>query len=176
MKIKTKINSMIKRIKCKLNPEKYYRNLGVKIGKGCKFYISDPNLFSTEPWCVTIGNNVSITTGCQFLTHDGGTLSFTKDEIDDFVIVGNITVGDNVYFGIRTVVMPGVTIGNNVIVGACSVVTKDVPANSVVAGIPAKIINTRESYLEKINRIKRGEDSRYYSNLNYMHSLNPKNK
>ena len=99
-----------------------------------------------------------------------------EEEIDDFVIVGNITVGDNVYFGIQSVIMPGVKIGNNVIVGACSVVTKDVPDNCVVAGIPARVINTREAYLDKINRIRNGEDIRYYSDLEYMHSLNLRKK
>lgn len=50
-----------------------------------------------------------------------------------------VTIGDNVWVGARSVILPGVTIGNNVVVAAGSVVTKDVPDNSLVAGVPAVI-------------------------------------
>ena len=50
-----------------------------------------------------------------------------------------VTIGDNVWVGARSVILPGVTIGNNVVVAAGSVVTKDVPDNSMVAGVPAVI-------------------------------------
>jgi acetyltransferase-like isoleucine patch superfamily enzyme len=53
---------------------------------------------------------------------------------------GGVTIGDNVWIGDKVTVLPGVKIGNRVIVGANSVVTKDVPDNCIVAGIPAKII------------------------------------
>lgn len=51
-----------------------------------------------------------------------------------------ITIGKNVWIGIASTVLPGVTIGDNAIVGANSVVTKDVPANAIVVGSPAKKI------------------------------------
>lgn len=51
-----------------------------------------------------------------------------------------VTIGDNVWFGGNSVVLPGVTIGNNVVVAAGSVITKDVPNDVVVGGNPAKII------------------------------------
>jgi acetyltransferase-like isoleucine patch superfamily enzyme len=46
-------------------------------------------------------------------------------------LTGPITVGDNVYIGINTIILPGVNIGNNVIIGAGSVVSRDIPDNSV---------------------------------------------
>ena len=107
--------------------------------------------FGSEPWIITIGKNVFITTGCQFITHDGGTLIFRKD-IPDLEITKPIIVGDNVYFGNNVVVLPGVTIGNNVVIGACSVVTKDIPDNCVYAGNPAKFIKTTDEYLEKLKK------------------------
>ena len=60
-----------------------------------------------------------------------------------------ITIGDNVNIGMNVAIMPGVKIGNNCVVGYGSVVTHDVPDNTVVAGVPAKKIETIEEYYEK---------------------------
>ena len=51
-----------------------------------------------------------------------------------------ITIGDNVWIGGRAIINPGVTIGDNAVIASGAVVTKDVPANAVVGGNPAKII------------------------------------
>jgi acetyltransferase-like isoleucine patch superfamily enzyme len=104
--------------------------------------------WGTEPWIIRIGNNVHITDGVKFITHDGGTLLFRKD-IPDLEITGPIIVGNNVYFGNNVIVLPGVTIGDNVIIGAGAVVTKNIPNNSVAVGVPAKVIETADEYLEK---------------------------
>ncbi len=58
---------------------------------------------------------------------------------------GPITLGDNVWVGDSALITRGVTVGDNSIIGAYSVVTKDVPANSVVAGNPARVVNTLDS-------------------------------
>ena len=52
----------------------------------------------------------------------------------------NIHIGENVWIGSHATILPGVTIGDNAIIAAGSVVTKDIPANSIAAGVPAKII------------------------------------
>lgn len=105
--------------------------------------------WNTEPWIITLGNNVHITDGVKFITHDGGTLLYRKI-IPDLEITKPIVVGNNVYIGNNVILLPGVTIGNNVIIGAGAVVTKDIPDNSVAAGVPARIIKTADEYLEKI--------------------------
>lgn len=51
-----------------------------------------------------------------------------------------VVIGDNVFIGMRCIIMKGVTIGNNAIIGSGSIVTKDIPANSVAAGVPCKVI------------------------------------
>lgn len=56
-----------------------------------------------------------------------------------------ITVGDNSYFGLGAKIFGPLTIGNNVSVGANSIVTKDIPDNAVVGGVPAKIIKYKKS-------------------------------
>lgn len=163
---------LLNRYKCKKNPIKYARGLGVKVGDDTIFYGAKAEMFSTEPWVITIGNRCHITAGVTFVTHDAGTLS-VREECGPWTIVGDIVLGDNVYVGIKTIILPGVHIGDNAIIGAGSVVTKDIPANVVAAGVPCKVIGSRDRYINKVNRIKAGEDKRYYSDLDYMHSLNP---
>ena len=51
-----------------------------------------------------------------------------------------VTVGDNVWIGGSVTIVPGVHIGNNVVIGAGSVVTKDIPANCIAVGNPARIV------------------------------------
>lgn len=71
-----------------------------------------------------------------------GSHDFTKSSLP--LIVGKITIGANSFVGARAMVLPGVNIGEGAIVGAMSVVCKDVDANSVVAGNPAKPIRSQK--------------------------------
>jgi len=59
------------------------------------------------------------------------------------LLVGNMTIGQEVFIGARAFIMPGVTVGEGAVVGACAVVTKDVAPWTVVVGNPAKIIKKR---------------------------------
>jgi acetyltransferase-like isoleucine patch superfamily enzyme len=138
-------------IHAKLNPLGYARSIGVTIGENVHFYGMPSGMFGTEPWLITIGNNVHITAGCAFVTHDGGTLILRK-EVPDLEWTAPISIGNDVYLGIRVVVMPGVKIGNRVIVGAGSIVTRDIPDNSVAAGVPARVIKTVDDYLEQMKK------------------------
>jgi acetyltransferase-like isoleucine patch superfamily enzyme len=98
---------------------------------------------------VTIGNRVIIGNGTRFITHDGVAGVF-RDKHPDIDVFAPITVGDNVFIGISCSILPGVTIGDNAVVGIGSIVTKDVPPNTVVAGVPARVICTRDQYYEKV--------------------------
>lgn len=125
-----------------------YKQNGLRIGDDCEIY---PGVaFGSEPYLISIGNHVRITANVTFITHDGGVwvLRETKNapNIDR---LGAISIGDNVMIGIRAILMPGIRIGNNCIVAAGAVVTKDVPDNSIVAGVPARVISDIESYYEK---------------------------
>jgi acetyltransferase-like isoleucine patch superfamily enzyme len=131
-----------------VDPVRYARSIGVRVGNGVKFYGMTPGMFGTEPWLITLGNNVHIVSGCQFVNHDGGVL-ILRHLHPDLELTKPIKVGNNVYLGINCLILPGVTIGDNVIVGAGSVVTRDIPANSVAAGVPARVIKTLDAYLAR---------------------------
>ena len=72
------------------------------------------------------------------------------EKIDKF---GKIIVGNNVFIGVNTIILPGVEIGDNCIIGAGAVVTKSIPANQVWAGVPARYIKTIESYAEEVIQV-----------------------
>ena len=132
-RVKNGLSLLSMRIRWRINSMQYFKSLGVKIGTGTVIYGSHWLMFSTEPWLVSIGDNCHITAGVKFQTHDGGTLVI-QDEVKDFVVCGDIVVGNNVYIGERTMILPGVHIGDNVIIGCGSIVTKDIPSNVVAGG------------------------------------------
>jgi acetyltransferase-like isoleucine patch superfamily enzyme len=124
--------------------EVYRKYYGVKIGKNSRF--TGKNIsFGSEPYLISIGDNVTIAAGVAFETHDGGVGVF-RNEYKDINIFGEIIIGNNVFIGHRAIIMPGIRIGDNVVIGAGSIVTKDIPSNVVVAGIPAKILKTYTDY------------------------------
>lgn len=135
-------------------PKKLVAYLGVNFGKGCRFIAVRRQTFGSEPYLITLGNYVSISEGVRFVTHDGGVWVVRNllSEFNNIDVFGEIVVGDNVFIGMNVIVMPGITIGDNSIVGAGSIVTKDVPNNTVVAGVPAKAITNIELYISK-NRL-----------------------
>ena len=111
------------------------KNKGAKIGDSCLIMSS---VIVAEPILLEIGNNVIISGYSYLLTHDGSPVIF--EETKDKFIYGSIKIGNNVFVGIGTIILPGVEIGDNVIIGAGSVVRGKVPSNSVIMGNPAKII------------------------------------
>lgn len=102
------------------------------------------NLDPSHCWLITIGDDVTFGPKVQVLAHDAsmhGALGYTK--------IARVTIGDRVFIGAGSIVMPGVTIGSDVIVGAGSLVTKDIPAGEVWAGNPAQKLGTTDAFLNK---------------------------
>jgi acetyltransferase-like isoleucine patch superfamily enzyme len=138
-------NNLKRSIQRRIDPVGYARSIGVKVGENCRLIDVE---FGSEPYLVSLGNHVSATK-TRFITHDGGVWVF-RDKYPDADIIAPIKVGNNVFFGAGVTVLGGVTIDDNVVVGAGAVVTKNISSNCVVAGVPARPIESLEQYLEKI--------------------------
>lgn len=118
-------------------------SMGMTVGKNFKRLngvILDPG----HCWLIEIGDNVTMAPRVHILCHDASTKQFLG-----YTKIGRVTIGNNVFIGAESVVLPGVTIGDNVIIGANSTVTHDIPENSVAAGSPARVICSLDDYLAK---------------------------
>ena len=102
------------------------------------------NLVVVDDIEVHIGNNVMVAPNV--------TLSVTGHPVDPEYRRGGtqfslpIVIGDDVWIGANSVILPGVTIGDNSVIGAGSVVTQDIPANSVAYGVPCRVIREINDY------------------------------
>lgn len=133
-------------LKYRNNQIGYFKKLGVTFGDNCRLVGKID--FGREPYLVTLGDHVSITTS-TFITHDGGVWVF-RDEKPTIDVIKPINIGNNVFIGAECLILPGVTIGDNVVLGARSVVTKNLHANAVYAGVPAKHIKSLDDYWNTI--------------------------
>lgn len=124
----------------------YLKERGVKIGEKCR--VESLN-FGSEPYLVKIGNHVTVGANVQFITHDGGVWIF-REEHPHIDVLAPIKIGNNVFIGINSIIMPGVTIGDNTVIAAGSIVTKNISSNVVAGGAPARIIKSVEEYKAKV--------------------------
>ncbi len=144
----------------------YGRFLGVSIGEGCRIYIRH---FGSEPFLVNIGDRVTITSGVRVLTHNGSTW-LIRDEKGRRFDYKKTVIGNDVFIGTNSIIMPGVVIEDNVIVAAGSVVTKSIPKGKIVGGNPAKIIGDFEDYKAKALKMYISEDDKD-SSLSYKENV-----
>lgn len=148
---------------------KYLKDKGLRIGGGTIF--RDPKsaiVDITRPSLVTIGENCCMNINFTLLTHDFTTRVFRNVGKRFINSSGRVTIGNNVSFGQNVMVLKGVTIGDNCFIGAGSIVTRDIPANSIAAGSPAKVIMTLDEYYQK--RLQRSEEEA----LDYARSIQEK--
>ena len=131
------------------------RNIGFKIGNNV--FLDNVKIEENYPEFLEIEDNVTIAYDTRILLHD----SSMNNLFSDPVRFGKVIIKEGAYIGSRCIIMPGVTIGKRSLVGAGSIVTKDVPDEMIVLGVPAKeymnINDYRKKYLESI-----GNDKFYY--------------
>lgn len=118
--------------------EKPFRcDYGYNIEIGDNFF-ANYNFVVLDVGKVKIGNNVQIAPNVGLYTAGHPLHPDSRNSGYEYGI--DITIGDNVWLGGGVIVLPGVTIGDNAVIGAGAVVTKDIPANAIAAGNPAKVI------------------------------------
>ena len=72
------------------------------------------------------------------------------EQICGFRKVGRVVIGNNVFVGAGTTILPGVTIGDNSIIGAGSIVNKPIPENCVAVGVPARVVKSLDEYISSV--------------------------
>lgn len=139
------------------NKAAYLKKLNIfhHIGEYCAW---QPYEIPSEPNLISMGDNVRVTAGVRFVTHDIIQAMLYragyKANPECLYYMDKIVIGNNVVIGADSIILYGVTIGNNVIVAAGSVVTKDIPDNVIVGGNPAKKIGiwnrlSRKDFLKR---------------------------
>lgn len=142
------------------NPRaKYLRKKNILGSMGDNVFFQ-PYHLPSEPELLFLGNNVQVTAGVLFITHDiiCGMLNVKEQDDDYRALFKRIEIGDNVSIGARSVIMLGVKLGPNVVVAAGSVVTKSFSGGEdgiVIGGNPAKIISTNWKHLKEKRRDSR---------------------
>ena len=142
------IRRLVRYWRIKKDPIGYARSLGVRVGNKTRILGMEIGTFGSEPYLVSLGDNVSVTSGVKFITHDGG-MWVLRNEFPAIDIIAPIRVGNNVFIGMDSIIMPGVTIGDNCVIGAGSLVSRDIPPGTVAAGVPAKPLKTVDEYRAK---------------------------
>lgn len=129
----------------------YLRKKGCSIGKNTFFFKPQSvNIDENRLRYISIGDNCKITEGVKIIAHD-----YSWENLvgiyKEIIPTGpkKISIGNNVFIGMNSIILGPVKIGDNVIIGANSLVKKDIPSNVVAAGNPAKVICSIEDYYKK---------------------------
>ncbi|MBQ5984349.1 MAG: acyltransferase [Bacteroidales bacterium] len=119
---------------------------GMKIGADCNIQ-SGVLLDISHAWLISIGDRVTLAPRVHILAHDAS----TKNTLG-YTVIRKTTIGNNVFIGAGSIVLPGVKIGNDCIIGAGSIVTHSIPDGMVAAGNPCHVLCTYEDYMQKRKR------------------------
>jgi len=143
---------------------------GIGITIGDNVILSRNSILMAKGGKIEIGENSNIGSNCFFGTTNRVTVGknvlmapngyvgggrYKYDRLDvpvmkqEMYSLGEQTIGDNVWLGANVIVIDGTNVGNDCIIGAGAVVTKDVPAFSIAAGVPARVIKSRKENQEK---------------------------
>ena len=140
--IKTMIREILYRLRGDYTTERLIK-LGLKVGDNfarLNGVILDP----AHCWLIEIGNAVTLAPNVHILAHDASTIHYLG-----YAKIGKVVIGNTVFIGANSVVLPNVRIGDYVIIGANSTVSRDLESGFVYAGNPAKKICSVEEYIEK---------------------------
>lgn len=145
---------------------RWLRRNGATIGDNVHFFNpTATRIDSVRIDWVSIGSNCKFVGPLTILAHDYSFSVLIESHHRILQPGGSyVKVGDNVFTGANVTILPGVTIGDNVIIGAGAVVASDIPPDSVVAGVPARVIMSLDEY-----RLKREANALADANRHYAH-------
>ena len=123
-------------------PTSYFIKRGMHIGKNFQRQTS-VRLDPSHCWLIKIGDDVGLANKVQILAHDDTTRIYTG-----YGRIGEVVIGNRVFVGANTTITMNVHIGNDVIIAANSLVNRDIPDDSVVAGVPAKVIGHTSDFID----------------------------
>lgn len=126
-------------------------------------FFFQPRVLPADPELIRFHNNVVVSSGVTFINHDIFDLILNNMNTGHYYNynAGCIEIMDNVYIGANAIILPNIKVGPNALIAAGAIVTKDVKENTVVAGVPAKVISTFDELVEK-----RPKDSKNYYDPN----------
>ena len=125
---------------------------GLQIGKDVNI-LPDVHLDVSYPYLIKIGNNVSIGYGSRILAHDASPYSFLG-----VARIGAVEIRNHSFLGEYVIVLPGVKIGPRALVTAGSLVTRDVPPNSRVSGVPARVYGKFDDFIKESRFLAEGRE------------------
>lgn len=146
MPIKAAVRSVLSQFIARLRDEPNLPRLtkmGLVVGRNLKM-MSQCRIDFAHCWHITIGDDVTLAPRVHILAHDASMhthLGYTR--------IGNVRIGNRVFIGASTTILPGADIGDDCIIGAGSVVSRSIPAGYVAAGNPARVLMTTDAYLAK---------------------------
>ncbi len=117
-----------------------YRLMGVRIGDDV-FVGFDVDFDTNHPELIEVGNHVTISHRCMIVSHMATDVATPLQRFYP-PKSAPVKIGNGAWLCVGAIILPGVTVGENAVVGAGAVVTKDVGANTVVAGVPARPVKT----------------------------------
>ena len=126
-----------------------FRDAIIETGEGGSVIIGTGS--SIHPRCsihaniasIHIGSGVLIGPNCSIYSYDHGCKAQECIRLQPLTTKGDVTIGDDAWIGVGTIVVSGVRIGKGAVIGAGSVVTEDIPDNAIAVGVPAKVVKMR---------------------------------
>ena len=125
------------------DPIEKMKDGGLRVGRNFSIQ-PGAEIDASHYWHISIGDDVTLAPQVLVLAHDASTkrhLGYTR--------IGKVRIGNKVFVGAGTIILPGVSIGDNVVIGAGSVVSTSIPSNTVAVGNPARVICSIEDFLAK---------------------------
>lgn len=144
--LKKIIRGILYRVRGDYTTEKLVK-MGMKVGKNfsrLNGVILDP----AHCWLIEIGDDVTLAPRVHILAHDASTVKYFG-----YAKIGRVVIGNKVFIGADSIILPNVKIGDNVIIGANSTVSRDLEGGFVYVGNPAKKIGTIQEFIEKNRKL-----------------------